>query len=305
MSFGSVASSSYSTWSDTTIKCKVPSGLSSSIKVSAITNGGTSNSVTFQVAPWVRKITPASTVGGTAVTITGTGFGNSAGKGESEGDSSSVTFNGTKATSYSKWSDTEIEALVPRSATTGPVVVVVSGAPSNADQTVKVVPSASSFYFAEGYTGNNFEEYLCIGNPNNKAATALVTYIFSDGTSKDASYSIPANTRFTVRVNDAIGPDKEVSIRVLSESANLVAERPMYFNYQGQWTGGHDVVGATSPASAWYFAEGTTLDGFDQYVTVLNPGSAVANLTFHYMVEGAGEVPVRAQVKPNTRARPV
>ena len=37
----------------------------------------------------------------------------------------------------------------------------------------------------------------------------------------------------------------------------IIAERPMYFNYNGVWTGGHDVVGATSPAATFYFAEGT------------------------------------------------
>ncbi|MBU1670607.1 MAG: hypothetical protein KKF41_16135 [Actinobacteria bacterium] len=38
----------------------------------------------------------------------------------------------------------------------------------------------------------------------------------------------------------------------------IIAERPMYFNYLGAWTGGHDVVGATSEATTWYFAEGYT-----------------------------------------------
>ena len=38
------------------------------------------------------------------------------------------------------------------------------------------------------------------------------------------------------------------------------------------WTGGHDVVGATSPADTWYFAEGYTGPGFDEWICVLNPG---------------------------------
>jgi len=242
----------------------------------------------------------------TTVTINGSGFGKNRGGSSGDGSDGSyyVTFNGTQASEYPEWSDTEIKAVVPEATALGPapVVVVVGGAAVNTDNTFTVTPTASSFYFAEGYTGDNFIEYLCIGTPNNTAATANVTYIFSDGTTKDVSYNVPANSRYTVNVNSEVGAGKEVSIRVLSETANLVAERPMYFNYKGVWTGGSEAAGAPSPAKNWYFAEGNTLDGFDQYVTVLNPGGTVANLTFHYMVEGQGEVPVGARVNPNTRA---
>jgi streptogramin lyase len=166
--------------------------------------------------------------------------------------------------------------------------------------TVPIVPS--SFYFAEGTTRSNFAEYLCIGNPTDSAATANVTYMFSDSTTKDTSYTVPGNSRFTVSVNSEVGPEKDVSIRILSSTPNLVAERPMYFNYNGRWTGGSDALGAVSPNRNWYFAEGNTLPEFDEYVTVLNPGGTTANLTFHYMVEGAGQTDVTAQVGPNTRA---
>jgi hypothetical protein len=160
----------------------------------------------------------------------------------------------------------------------------------------------SAFYFAEGYTGPNFQEYLCLGNPNSSAATVEVTYMFNGGGTKDASYSVAANSRTTVDVNSAVGAGKEVSIRVRSQTANLVAERPMYFNYQGKWTGGSDAVGAVSPGKRWYFAEGTTRPEFEEWLTVQNPGSQTANLTFHYMVEGQGEAVYTGQVGPNSRA---
>ena len=164
------------------------------------------------------------------------------------------------------------------------------------------VLGATAFYFAEGNTRTNFQEYLCMGNSGDQAASANVTYMFSDGTTKDASYSVPANSRYTVDVNSEVGPNKELSLKVLFDSPNLVAERPMYFNYNGKWTGGHDAVGATAPNTKWYFAEGNTLPEFDQYITVLNPGNAAASLTFHYIVEGQGEKLVTEQVGPHSRA---
>ena len=50
----------------------------------------------------------------------------------------------------------------------------------------------------------------------------------------------------------------------------------MYFNYQGVWTGGDGVVGATSPASTFYFAEGTCRPNFDPYLCIQNPGAGAA-----------------------------
>ena len=105
-------------------------------------------------------------------------------------------------------------------------------------------PSGKTFLFAEGYTGEGFEEWLCLANPNPSPTVAHVTYMFADGTTQEQEVPVGATTRQTVYVNDAVGKDKNVSVRVTSDNP-IVAERPMYFNYRGAWTGGHDVVGYT------------------------------------------------------------
>ncbi|MBU1944835.1 MAG: hypothetical protein KKE36_14315 [Actinobacteria bacterium] len=159
----------------------------------------------------------------------------------------------------------------------------------------------SRFYFAEGFTRSDFAEYLCIGNPTGTDARAWSTYMFTDGSVLNRYYDVPAGSRCTVNVNDAVGPDREVSALVGSTTAGLVVERPMYFDYNGL-TGGHDIIGADSPATDWYFAEGTTRPGFDEYVTVLNPQAAEASLTLDYMVEGEGVVSVGGTVGAHSRA---
>ncbi len=181
-------------------------------------------------------------------------------------------------------------------------LLALTGAVTVDSLTVTDTNALPAFYFAEGTTRANFQEYLCLGNSGNQAASAQVTYLFSDGTTQDASYSVPANSRSTVNVNSEVGAEKDVSISILSSTPNLVAERPMYFNYNGQWTGGSDAIGAVAPNRKWYFAEGNTLPEFDQYVTVLNPGATAADLVFHYMVEGQGQQDVAGQVGAHTRA---
>ncbi len=82
----------------------------------------------------------------------------------------------------------------------------------------------------------------------------------------------------------------------------IIAERPMYFNYNGVWTGGHDVVGATSPGKTFYFAEGTCRPNFDPYICIQNPASVDAAVTMTFM-KGDGTTDQTAlSVKKNSRS---
>jgi len=162
--------------------------------------------------------------------------------------------------------------------------------PANTGQQIfrKELAAPYYFYFAEGYTGSGFQEYLCLGNAGANPITVKTTYLYKDGTTKDETYGVPTNSRATINVNLAAGADKEVSVKCESDSA-FIAERPMYFNYEHKWTGGHDAVGATAPSLAWYFAEGYTGAGFDEWICVLNPGDLPANLTFYFQTQEEGE----------------
>jgi len=258
--------------------------------------------------PTTTSISPTSKISGDAgftLTVNGSNFVNT----------SVVRWNGVdKTTAFGN--SGQLTATIPAGdiATTGTASVTVfnptpGGGTSNAQTFVVNAPPVppadqwkSTFYFAEGYTGQNFQEYTCIGNPNTAPADAWVTCMFTDGTSQSQYYSLEAVSRLTVDINQLAGVDKELSMRVVSTSPGIVAERPMYFNYNGVWTGGSDAVGAVAPNTKWYFAEGNTLPEFDQYVTVLNPGSTKANLKFHYMVEGQGEEEATGSVGAHARA---
>lgn len=164
---------------------------------------------------------------------------------------------------------------------------------------IAAVPAAT-FYFAEGYTGDGFTEYLCIGNPGSQSAHVRITYVLSGGSEQQQDVEVPPASRSTVNVNATVGSGREVSARVVSDST-VVVERPMYFDYKGK-TGGHVTSGSTVASTSWYFAEGFTGDGFDEYVCVMNPGSEGARLTFRFQTEEAGEV-VRGGLAVAARSR--
>ncbi|MGQ9476657.1 MAG: hypothetical protein ACUVSI_11330 [Actinomycetota bacterium] len=161
--------------------------------------------------------------------------------------------------------------------------------------------AAQVLYFAEGYTGSGFQEYLCLGNPHALTARAAVSYMFTDGTRLSRKILVPAESRTTIHVNPDVGPDREVAVKLESDR-EIAAERPMYFVYGSKWSGGHVSMGAEGVSRDWYFAEGYTGEGFEEWICVLNPLDNRAQLTFYFqtqesgVVEKAGyEVPARSR----------
>jgi hypothetical protein len=82
----------------------------------------------------------------------------------------------------------------------------------------------------------------------------------------------------------AAGGAQDFSTTVESTNGvGIVAERPMYFDYQGKWDGGHCQAGATTASKEYYFAEGTTRPAFDSFLCILNPGKTTAKVKITYM----------------------
>ncbi len=147
------------------------------------------------------------------------------------------------------------------------------------------------WYFAEGCTRAGFEEWLSIQNPNDKKVDLDITYMTATGHNVSRSLTAAPHSRATISVNEAVGPDQDVSARV-EASLPVVAERPMYFGYGPGWVGGSAIIGTNSPKSRWYFAEGCTREdaGFNchTWLCLQNPGERDARATVTYMLEGGG-----------------
>lgn len=152
-----------------------------------------------------------------------------------------------------------------------------------------VARPATTWYFAEGSTQSGFDEWVSLLNPGGGTAHAVLTFTTGKGKKIAHKVDIGARSRKSVHANEVVGAGEEVSCTVTSDIP-VVAERQVYFAYKGARTGGHDVVGATLPEKTWYFAEGYTGPGFEQYVCVLNPGGEPAHLTFRFQTQEKGEI---------------
>ncbi|MBU4393202.1 MAG: polysaccharide deacetylase family protein [Actinobacteria bacterium] len=160
---------------------------------------------------------------------------------------------------------------------------------------------SKTWYFAEGTTRAGFDEYVCLLNPGSKVSITEFSYMLGTGETLVRRHDLLPASRTTINVRSDVPPESDVSIKVTA-SEPIVAERPMYFNYKGAWSGGHNVLGATGPKPEWYFAEGTTRDGFDTYLCLQNPGDLEATVDVDYfLVNGTREFRTGVKIKPRSR----
>ena len=140
---------------------------------------------------------------------------------------------------------------------------------------------ASQAFFAEGYTGGLYQQYLSLLNPQAHILHAQVTIYRADG---HGQLTLPLRleplARRTLDVN-ALVPRTSTAIHIAADGP-LVAERALYAGY------GHIVAGAPAASRRWYLAEGDVGSAFVDGLRVFNPTSATAAITVTaYRSDGA------------------
>jgi len=162
------------------------------------------------------------------------------------------------------------------------------------------------WYFPEGTTRSGFDEWLCLQNPNERPIIVEATYMLGEGQGDNVikTYEVRPKERLTILVNREVGSEKDVSVK-LSSDMPFTAERPMYFDYPGggigHWTGGHVIPGAMGLVKRSFLAEGYTGDGFEQWLSVMNPNQTKASLQVTYFDSQGGVVKKTYEVPPLTR----
>ena len=114
-----------------------------------------------------------------------------------------------------------------------------------------VPAAATSWFHAEGATGNFFDTYILVGNPNPTLANLTVTFLKGDGTSLVRNKQVPANGRLTLFVDgeDPTLADAAVSTTVVSDMP-VVSERAMYWaGTAATWFEAHNSFGVTTTST--------------------------------------------------------
>ena len=171
----------------------------------------------------------------------------------------------------------------------------------------------SSWFFAEGYTGPLFQQYLLLGNPGTSPVTVRVVYLLPGGPTPAVTHVVQARSRLTVLVNDE-APAPGVSLAstavsmVIDAEAPIVAERAMWWpGSSATWREAHVSLGADETCARWAIAEGEWAAGIDTYVLVANTGAAPTTLRATLLREGlsplSADVPVAAGARQNVNVQ--
>jgi subtilisin family serine protease len=294
VSFGSVKATSYASWSDSQIKCKVPEIGAGTAQATVTTLGGISNSREFEVTSPTWYLAEGTSDWGfdTYVTI------ENPNKTEVTAQVTYMTKSGARPrpdVTLPPMSQTVINPRNDIGATDFSTVVVCregksiavdrrmmwtgpGAASGEGHASIGVTSPAKTWYLAEGSSDWGFECWLLIQNPNNAAASVDITYMIEGASPVTKTKSVAANSRASFNMADDIGP-ADASIKV-SASVPVIPERAMYRNNRRE---GHDSIGTTAPASDYFLAEGTTNWGFTTYVLVQNPNSGKAKVSVTYM----------------------
>ncbi len=170
-----------------------------------------------------------------------------------------------------------------------------------------VTAPALTWYLAEGATHSGFSLFYLLQNPNATTSQVRVRFLRPSGAPLEKTYTLPANSRNNIWVNEEdfaglgkalAATDVSAVFEVLNDQP-IIVERALYLDLPGQTFGaGHESAGVTAPALEWFLAEGNTGPYFDLFVLIANPGNVDAEIEATYLLPDGTVI-----VKPQTVAR--
>jgi glucose/arabinose dehydrogenase len=165
---------------------------------------------------------------------------------------------------------------------------------------------ATEWFLAEGATGNFFETFVLVANPNAGPADLTFTYITETGAIVTRTRTLAANARLTINIEaegSTILNNAAVATRVQS-TVPVVVERAQYWPFSpAEWLEAHNAFGVTTPTTLWHLAEGLTgrSEAANSYVLLANNTSGPASVSIDFIREVETPVTRTFTVPANSR----
>jgi hypothetical protein len=168
-----------------------------------------------------------------------------------------------------------------------------------------VAAPALRWFLAEGATGNFFDLFVLVGNPNTTQSNLKVTYLLPSGTPIERNYSVGPQQRLTINVQDQDARLDNTPVSVIVESLNnqpVVVERARWWP-KGEWYESHVSAGATTTGTKWALADGEVTIGGDTYILIANTSATAGSATVTLLPEfGIGDpVTITRNLEPSSR----
>ncbi len=162
---------------------------------------------------------------------------------------------------------------------------------------------ANDFFLAEGATGYaaGFTTYVLIQNPGAEPNTVTLTCNIPSEAVPGPTFDMAPGSRRTVRLNDTIPPDTNVSTTVHG-SRPLVAERAMYWD-AGLGECFHASIGLADPHMTFMLPDGQNDANCQTWTLVSNPNPGAVTVRITYLPQGGGTpVSFTAEIPKESRA---
>lgn len=144
-------------------------------------------------------------------------------------------------------------------------------------------------FLAEGAANAFFRTDLHLFNPAAAAASVVVRLLGQNGQVTSRAFPLPAQgmvtlTPLTVPVDSSAFPAPDQAFSIVVESTQVLAvERAMTWgDDDGTARGSHLESAVAGPGTNWYFAEGATHGGFDEFLLLQNANAADVTATVRY-----------------------
>jgi hypothetical protein len=124
-----------------------------------------------------------------------------------------------------------------------------------------ITQPATTWFLAEGATGDFFDMFVLIANPTPTAAEVKASFLLPNGTTIEKRYVVEGNSRFNIWVDYADARLAKADVSTSIESVNgvpLVVERTMWWGSNGAWVEAHNAPATTVTGTRWALAEGET-----------------------------------------------
>lgn len=143
-------------------------------------------------------------------------------------------------------------------------------------------PSASTrWYFPEGNSTVTHDERLLIYNPFPDEAVVRVDLLTPGGQRVKAGLSdeaVPSESSIVIALEDYILEQKVLGAVVSAVRGRVVSWRLSIAQPEEKAAGVQFTLGSTSVADEWYFPEGAVGTGYEERLSILNPGDEEATV---------------------------
>ncbi len=177
-----------------------------------------------------------------------------------------------------------------------------------------VAAPSTTWFFAEGATGDYFDLFFLLANPATSAASVEARYLLPDGTVVTKVYEVAAQSRFNVWVDlerfegvDGL-PLKDTAVSAVFTVTNgvpIVAERAMWWpGAPDRWFEGHNAAGAPATGTKWAMAEGEVGGRADvqTFILIANPSDTDALVEVKLVYEDGTTSASLLEVRAHSRA---